>query len=98
MKELKNLSDLKGGIEIIDFWAEWCSPCLTIIPILGEIEKELGINIFKVNIDKNPQLGNQYNIRSIPTLMVFKDKHPLGQVTGAYPKERMIEKIKEVLR
>ena len=60
---------------LIDFWAEWCGPCKEVSPILEEISTEMSdsIKIVKVNIDENPTIAQEYNIRSIPALMIFKD-------------------------
>ncbi len=65
---------------VVDFWAEWCGPCKMIAPALDELAGELqdSVKIAKVNVDENPQLAAQYGIRSIPTLMIFKN----GEVTA----------------
>lgn len=76
---------------VVDFWAEWCGPCKMIGPHLEEIAKELGprVKIVKMNIDENPGIPSQFGIRSIPTLMVFKDgKHAATQV-GANAKNAL---------
>lgn len=73
---------------VVDFWAEWCGPCRMIGPALEEISTEMNgkVKIAKVNVDENPGIASQYGIRSIPTLMIFKDGKLAGQKVGASPK------------
>ncbi len=80
---------LKSSVPVVvDFWAEWCGPCRMIGPALEEISGELGdkVRIVKLNIDENPAVAAQLGIRSIPTLMVFKDGKLASQKVGAAPK------------
>lgn len=76
---------------IVDFWAEWCGPCKMIAPALEEISAEMGgkIKIAKVNIDENPELAAKFGVRSIPTLMVFKDGELADMKVGALPKSAL---------
>ena len=73
---------------VVDFWAEWCGPCKMIGPSLDEISKELSgkVKIAKLNIDENPELAAQYGVRSIPTLMIFKQGDVADMKVGAAPK------------
>ena len=73
---------------VVDFWAEWCGPCKMIAPALEEISAELQgkVKIAKVNIDENPEIAAQYGVRSIPTLMLFKDGAVADTKVGASPK------------
>jgi thioredoxin 1 len=73
---------------VVDFWAEWCGPCRMIGPALEEISTEMAgkVKIAKVNIDENPGIASKLGIRSIPTLMIFKDGKLAGQKVGAAPK------------
>lgn len=79
---------------LVDFWAEWCMPCKMIAPALEELESEYGgkLKVAKLNVDENNELASQYNIVSIPCLMVFKGGEVVNQHVGAGPKE-MLEGI-----
>ena len=79
------------GPVLVDFWAEWCGPCKMIAPALEEIGAEYQgrLKVAKVNIDSNPEAPTQYGVRSIPTLIVFKDGKPVAQQTGAMPKRQL---------
>jgi len=69
---------------LVDFWAEWCAPCLAAAPILEELDKEYDgkINFAKVNVDGNSPLATKYNVAAIPTMLVFKDSQPVQQIVG----------------
>ena len=78
---------------LIDFWAEWCGPCKMIAPLLDEAanEYEGRLNIVKLNIDENPKTPQQYGIRSIPTLMLFKNGEVHAHKLGAMSKGQLAE-------
>ena len=80
---------------VVDFWAEWCGPCRMIAPALEEISGSLGakIKIVKLNVDENPEISQKYGIRSIPTLMLFKDGKLASQKVGAMPKSELTKWI-----
>jgi thioredoxin 1 len=81
---------------LVDFWAEWCGPCKALGPLLEDISEEItGVKIVKINIDENPQTPQKYRIRSIPTLMVFKDGQPVATKVGALPKNLLSEWISQ---
>ena len=81
-----------GKLVLIDFWAEWCGPCKQIAPILEEIydEKKDNLKILKLNIDENPETPQKYNVRGIPTLMLFKDGSLVDTKVGSMPKTTII--------
>lgn len=77
---------------LLDFWASWCGPCRMVSPILDEIAAERpDIKVCKVNVDEEAQLATQFNIMSIPTLMVFKNGEKTNQALGALPKNRILD-------
>ena len=84
---------------VVDFWAEWCGPCRMIAPALEEIATELKdkVKIVKLNIDENPTVANKLGIRSIPTLIVFKDGKAAAQKVGAAPKGELSKWISGAL-
>ncbi|MBY6242380.1 thioredoxin [Methylosinus sp. Sm6] len=80
---------------VVDFWAEWCGPCRTIAPALEEIATELKdkLKVVKLNVDENPNVAGALGIRSIPTLIVFKDGKAAAQKVGAAPKGELLRWI-----
>ena len=84
---------------VVDFWAEWCGPCRMIAPALDEISKELEgkVKIVKLNVDENPGVAGQLGIRSIPTLMVFKNGQVAAQKVGAASKSDLSKWIQSAL-
>jgi len=80
---------------VVDFWAEWCGPCKTIAPALEEIGRELEgrVKIVKLNVDENHQTAAKYGIRSIPTLLMFKNGELAATQVGAAPKGRLADWI-----
>ncbi|MDB4981100.1 MAG: thiol reductase thioredoxin [Myxococcales bacterium] len=84
---------------LVDFWAAWCAPCRAIAPHVEALAKDYDgkITVGKCDIDSNPDFSSQYDIRSIPTLLVFKDGKVIGQVVGAVPKTKIEDLIKKAL-
>ena len=79
---------------LLDFWASWCGPCRMVGPILDEIAQEReDIKVCKVNIDEEPELANEYQIMSIPSLMVVKDGKIVARSVGAKPKAQILEML-----
>ncbi len=86
-----------NDVAVIDFWAEWCGPCKIIAPILDEISEERSesLSIGKVDIDAggNGVVGQKYGVRSIPTILVFKNGEPVESIVGAMPKHDLLARI-----
>ena len=79
---------------LLDFWASWCGPCRMMSPVLDQIAQERSdIKVCKVNIDEEPALASQYQIFSIPTLMVLKDGQVVNHTVGARPKQQVLSMI-----
>ena len=84
---------------MVDFWAPWCAPCRYLTPVVEELAGtfEGRIQVAKVNTDESPSVAAQYNIRSIPTLLFFKDGQVVDSHVGLIPKEQLQEKIEAIV-
>ena len=79
---------------LLDFWAPWCAPCRMVVPIVEEIASEhADIKVGKINVDEQPELANKFGIMSIPTLVVMKNGKIVQQVSGARPKNAILEML-----
>ncbi|MBI1386167.1 MAG: thioredoxin [Rhizobiales bacterium] len=87
---------LKANVPVVvDFFADWCQPCKAIAPYLEEISQQMAgkVKIAKINVDENQRVPMTYNIRAMPTLLIFKDGKVVAQQVGALPKGKLAEWI-----
>jgi thioredoxin 1 len=84
---------------LVDFWATWCGPCKMVAPVLEEIAAEHAdkLTIAKLDIDANPAIAREYQIMSVPTMMLFQGGQPVKQIVGAKPKATMLQELSGVL-
>jgi len=86
------------GVVFIDYYANWCAPCRVTSPIIEELSNQFtNIKFVKIDVDKNPDLAQQYSIFSIPTFMIFKEGKVVSQFVGAMGKEGFINEIHKVV-
>ncbi len=92
-------STLSEGVSLVDFWAPWCGPCRMIAPVIEELAEDFDgkAKICKVNTDEEQEIAVKFGIRSIPTIMFFKDGEMVDQVVGAQSKQALADKINGLL-
>lgn len=91
-------SAIAGGNVVVDFWAAWCGPCRMIAPVIEELASERSdVRFAKLNVDQNPRTASQFGVQGIPLLIFFRDGREAGRVTGAVPKGRIEQAIRQYL-
>lgn len=104
-KEIHSAADFEKeiinhkGYALVDFWATWCPPCRMMAPVLESAEQQLGdkINFVKVDVDEQQRLAAEFDIMSIPTLVVFKDGKPVKRMSGYRPLDAFVEELKSAV-
>lgn len=94
-----NFDTVKQGVALVDFWAPWCGPCRMIAPVIDELAEEFDgkAKICKVNTEEEQDLAIQHGIRSIPTILFYKDGEIVDQMVGATSKQVLADKINSLL-
>lgn len=88
-----------SGLAMVDFWAAWCGPCRMVAPVVEQLAKEYAgrLKVGKLDVDDNPKTTQRYNVRSIPSILFFKDGEHVDTVVGAVPKPQLEKKIQQHL-
>ncbi len=90
--------EIKEGVVVVDFFADWCGPCKMLSPIMESLSEEMNnVNFIKVNVDECGDIAREYRIMNIPTVIMFKDGVKKETIVGFNPKEVLSEKIKQYL-
>lgn len=97
--EFRNIVENGNGVAVVDFFATWCGPCKMLSPIFAEVGEEMkeDANFYKLDIDQSLEIAQQFNVSSVPTMIVFKDGKAVDQIVGFMPKESLIERVKNNL-
>ena len=97
----ENFSDIvegSDGLTMVDFWAEWCGPCRMVAPIVEQLAEDYGdegLTVGKLDVDQNPDVTVRFAVRSIPSVLFFKDGQHVDTVVGAVPRPALEAKVKE---
>ena len=88
-----------SGLKLVDFWAEWCGPCRMLGPTIESLADEYAgkMEVFKMNVDENPETPSKFHIRGIPTVILFKNGQPVDQIVGNQPRDVISQAIQRHL-
>lgn len=97
--DFTDLIEKGEGLSMVDFWATWCGPCRMVAPVIEQLAKDFEgkLQVAKLDVDSNQKVATRYNVRSIPSILFFKDGRHVDTVVGAVPKAFLEKKIKEHL-
>src|SRR5438128_1153064 len=97
--EIGHEVEQQKGLIVVDFWATWCGPCHMVAPILEQLAGEYQgkLKVAKLDVDANQQTAMRFNVRSIPSILFFKDGRHVDTLVGAYPKPAFVQKIQQHL-
>ncbi|HUQ55766.1 thioredoxin [Lentzea sp.] len=88
----------RTGTVLVEFWAQWCGPCHMLSPVLDEIDRERDdLTVLKINADENTATARDYQVMSLPTMLLFRDGVPIHQIVGARPKSRLLAELDSAL-
>jgi len=92
-------AEISSGVTLVDFWASWCGPCMMQGPIVDRVADMIGdkAKVAKVNVDEAQRTAAQYGIRSIPTIIIFKDGNPVQQFVGVQQESALVSALQQVL-
>jgi len=95
--DFESVVEQNAGLTVVDFWATWCGPCRIVAPVLEQLAEEYAgkARVAKVDVDTNVRTASRFQVRSIPTILFFKDGKVVDQVIGAVPKAQLEVKFKE---
>lgn len=101
-KQFNSFQDLLSSSEVpvlVDFYATWCGPCQMMSPILEQVNSHLKeqLQVVKIDTDKYPQIANQHHIHGLPTLVLFKNGHPVDRIEGVVPAADLIQRLKTLI-
>lgn len=93
--------EMVGGDQpvLVDFFATWCGPCKAMAPILSDVKRQMGdeIRIVKIDVDQNPEIASRYQVRGVPTLMLFKAGQVLWNQSGVVPANQLVQALRSAL-
>jgi len=98
-EEFNNLVEHVEGIAVVDFFATWCGPCKMLAPVFQEVGNELEgkAKFYKIDIDESLDIARQFNVSTVPTIIIFRNGEPIERLVGFMPKENLAAKIREYM-
>ena len=98
LTDAKFAAETRTGTVLVEFWAQWCGPCHMLSPVLDEIDRERDdLTVLKINADENTATARDYQVMSLPTMLLFRDGQPVHQIVGARSKSRLLAELDDAL-